>query len=132
MKVYPHQTQFDFGDVLHGLKLSASQFASDTQPGIIVSYTVENTTHEERSISLGFLVNVDLFPVWFSEENGIHNGPDTVEWNKEGELFTAKDSLHQWYMAWNATTMFPPTKQETNLSGLKARLRLPACIPHFA
>lgn len=100
MKVYPHQTQFDFGDVLHGLKLSAAQFASDTQPGIIVSYTVENTTREERSISLGFLVNVDLFPVWFSEENGIHNSPDTVEWNKEGELFTAKDSLHQWYMAW--------------------------------
>lgn len=100
MVVYPHQTQFRFGDVLHGLKISSAQFASDTEPGMVVSYTVENTAAEERSLSLGFLVNVDLFPVWFSEENGILNGPDSVEWNKEGELFTAKDSLNNWHMAW--------------------------------
>lgn len=100
MRVYPHQIQFDFGEALQGLKVTSSQFASDTEPGIVVSYTVQNTTEEERSVSLGFLLNTDLFPVWFSEENGIHNGNDQVEWNKEGELFTAKDSLNDWHMAW--------------------------------
>lgn len=100
MVVYPHQNQFDFGEVLQGLKITSVQFTSDAEPGVAVAYTVENTGAEERSVSLGFLVNVDLFPVWFSEENGILNGPDHVEWNKEGELFTAKDSLNSWHMAW--------------------------------
>lgn len=98
--VFPHQTRFGFGNVLHGLKVSSTQFASDTRPGVVVAYTVENTTEAERSVSLGFLVNVDLFPVWFSQENGIENGADHVEWNKEGELFTARDSLQNWHMAW--------------------------------
>lgn len=102
MIVFPHQNKFDFGQVLNGLNITSTQFASDVEPGIVVSYTIENTTGQERSLNLGFLLNTDMSPVWFSEENGIHNAGDKVEWDKNREIFLVKDSLNDWYMAWGS------------------------------
>ncbi|OUO03090.1 family 78 glycoside hydrolase catalytic domain [Bacteroides clarus] len=100
MIVYPHQNEFDFGQVLSGLNISSTQFASDVEPGVVISYTIENTTNNERSVNLGFLLNTDMSPVWFSEENGIRNTADKVEWDKDKEIFLVKDSLNSWHMAW--------------------------------
>lgn len=102
MIVFPHQNKFDFGQVLNGLNITSTQFASDVEPGIVVSYTIENTTGQERSLNLGFLLNTDMSPVWYSEENGIHNAGDKVEWDKNREIFLVKDSLNDWYMAWGS------------------------------
>lgn len=103
MTVYPHLNQFDFGKVLDGIKITSTQFASDYEPGVIISYIVENQSDRKRSINLGFLMNIDLSPVWFSKENGIVDAIDQVNWNKDKSLFTAKDSLNDWYMVWGCS-----------------------------
>lgn len=103
MTVFPHLNQFDFGNVLDGIKVTSTQFASDYEPGVIISYTIENQSSRKRSINLGFLLNIDLFPVWFSKENGIVDAIDQVNWNKDKSLFTAKDSLNDWYMVWGCS-----------------------------
>lgn len=103
MTVFPHFNQFNFGNVLDGIKVTSTQFASDYEPGVIISYTVENQSNRKRSINLGFLMNIDLSPVWFSKENGIVDANDQVSWNKDKSLFTAKDSLNDWYMVWGCS-----------------------------
>lgn len=103
MTVFPHLNQFNFGNVLNGIKVTSTQFASDYEPGVIISYTIENQSNRKRSINLGFLMNIDLSPVWFSKENGIVDATDQVSWNKDKSLFTAKDSLNDWYMAWGCS-----------------------------
>lgn len=100
MTVFPHFNQFDFGKVLDGLKVTSTQFASDCEPGVVISYTIENLSNRKRAINLGFLMNIDMSPVWFSKENGIVDAIDHVSWNKEKSLFAAKDSLNDWYMVW--------------------------------
>lgn len=103
MIVFPHLTQLDFGKVLDGIKVTSRQFASDTEPGVLISYILENQSNRKRSINLSFLMNIDLSPVWFSKENGIFDATDQVNWNKEKSLFTAKDSLNNWYMVWGCS-----------------------------
>jgi len=103
MTVFPHFNQFHFGKVLDGIKVTSTQFASDCEPGVIISYTIENQSNRKRSINLGFLMNIDLSPVWFSKENGIVDATDQVSWNKRKSLFTAKDSLNDWYMVWGCS-----------------------------
>lgn len=98
--VYPHCSKFDFGQVLNGVSVCATQFCSDNFPGAVVSYTLTNNSQKDLSLSVGFLLNVDIFPVWFSEENGIENGADIIEWDEKGEMFTARDSVNNWFAAW--------------------------------
>jgi glycogen debranching enzyme len=100
MIVFPHKNCFDFGDVLDGVHVSSTQFSSDKEPGVVVSYVLTNKSQHDISLSVGFGLNVDIVPVWFSEENGIYNGNDYIIWDKGNELFTAGDSLHNWFMAW--------------------------------
>lgn len=100
MIVFPHKNKFDFGTPIEDIQITATQFASDIEPGIVVSYTLENLAEKECMLNLDFLLNTDLSPVWFSTENGIFNGVDEVKWDAQRKMFLAKDSLNDWYMAW--------------------------------
>lgn len=133
MTVFPHLNQFDFGQVLDGLKVTSTQFAADDEPGVVVSYTIENQSDRKRSISLGFLMNIDMSPVWFSKENGIVDAVDLVNWNKEKSLFTAKDSLNDWYMVWGCSNKIrsyetrngnPPTQGLVTPTGIYTDIQL--------
>ena len=103
MVVYPHLNQFDFGHVLNGLKVTSAQFASDKEPGVAIAYTIENRIGQERAINIDFLLNIDISPVWYSKENGIYNTVDIVDWDSRQHLFSAKDSLNNWYMVWGCS-----------------------------
>lgn len=103
MTVFPHLTSFDFGIPLEGVCVQSEQFVSDIEKGLVISYILHNTSNKKYTLNMEFLTNVDLFPVWYSEENGIIDAADKVMWDKERSLFAAKDSLHNWNMAWKCS-----------------------------
>jgi hypothetical protein len=96
---YPHGTEFLYNK-LNDLQIKRFQFAPDREKGIIVNYTIRNTSAEIRDITLDFIMKTDISPVWFSKENGIPDYPDQIVWDSSNQLFSARDSLHDWYMVW--------------------------------
>lgn len=100
MVVYPHYTAFRYAPSVEGLEISSRQFASDHEPGVVVTYVIRNTSARKMNLKVGFHLNVDLSPVWFSAENGIVNDRDEVVWDKEREVFTGRDLSNDWYMTW--------------------------------
>lgn len=95
--VFPHYNRFDYGSVLNGIEISSTQFSSDKERGVAITYTLTNKSTDTRHLNLNFILRSDLSPVWFSTENGIYDSPDHAEWNKNNAAFVYKDSINSWY-----------------------------------
>jgi glycogen debranching enzyme len=100
---YPYGNLFRYDPVLDGVQIDRLQFSPEGQPGVIVRYTIRNSTDRARRLSLQFFVKADLRPVWFSEHLGIIDARDTVAWRATSEVFVAKDADHPWFCIWGAT-----------------------------
>jgi glycogen debranching enzyme len=99
---YPYGNLFRYAPVLDGLAIDRFQFSPDGQPGVIVRYTIRNTTARRRRLIVQLSVKTDLRPVWFSERQGIIDASDTVEWRAATRLFVAHDTGNPWYCVWGA------------------------------
>jgi len=95
--VFPHYNRLDYGSVLNGIEISSTQFSSDKERGVAITYTLTNKSTDTRHLNLNFILRSDLSPVWFSTENGIYDSPDHAEWNKNNAAFVYKDSINSWY-----------------------------------
>ncbi len=100
---YPHGSEFIYNNTLRYLEISRFQFVPIQEKGAIISYTIRNNSTETREITLDFILKTDISPVWFSEENGIHDFPDQLFWDSSNNLFIARDSINSWYMAWGTS-----------------------------
>lgn len=96
---YPYGSEFRY-DKLNDLQVRRFQFVPDREKGVIIDYTIRNTSSKARDIILDFVLKTDLSPVWFSQENGISDYPDQLHWDNDHDLFSVSDSFHKWYMAW--------------------------------
>ncbi|MDR2535090.1 MAG: hypothetical protein LBD29_03550 [Treponema sp.] len=85
------------------IRITRSQIApepdSPDAAGMVVEYAFFNTASLPRRLKLDFFVRTDLRPVWFSEEQGIHDDDDEGIWLPEEQVFLAKDRSHPWYAA---------------------------------
>ncbi len=76
------------------------QLAPEGVNGVTVTYTLRNHSEKARPVSLEFLVQTDLRPVWFSDNVGIRDGEqDEGAWYPEDRLFYARDCGHEWHVA---------------------------------
>ncbi|MCC8094290.1 MAG: amylo-alpha-1,6-glucosidase [Tannerellaceae bacterium] len=110
---YPYGSGFLYNQ--NDLQVKRFQFAPDQEKGVIIEYTIQNTSGQVRNLFLDFVVKTDLSPVWFSKENGIPDYPDQVIWDTNHQLFSARDSLQEWYMAWGTDN--PVLSYETDSPG---------------
>ncbi len=100
---FPYGNLFRYAPVLDGMEIERFQFSPDGQPGVIVRYTIKNTTARKRQLTFQLSVKTDLRPVWFSEHLGIIDARDTVEWRATNGLFVAHDTGNPWFCVWGAT-----------------------------
>ena len=100
---YPFGSGFEYAPVLdNSLRVERFQFCPSGKNGAVVTYTLENLTDTERSVTLNFVAKTDLLPVWSSDQIGLRDAVDTLCWNTENACFVAKDGEHDWCVAWGA------------------------------
>lgn len=112
---YPYGSEFLYKNKLNDLQVSRFQFVPDQERGVIINFTIHNTSVNVRDIILDFVLKTDISPVWFSKENGIIDYPDQLVWGNNNQLFSARDSSHNWYMAWGTDN--PVLSHADNVSG---------------
>ncbi|MBO7748696.1 glycogen debranching protein [Paenibacillus sp. MWE-103] len=89
-----------------GLEAVRRQFCPDDAEGLVVSYTLRDTSGRDRELDLRFLARTDLSPVWFSEGKGIEDGFDEGRLSPEEGLFLARDAANPWHVAVGADRPF--------------------------
>lgn len=81
------------------LRITRTQFAPDDVEGLVVEYQFENLSAVTQNLSLDFTAMVDLTHVWMSERLGIQDAPDLAHFDRSNEIWMAKDSLNDWFVA---------------------------------
>ena len=99
---YPYGNRFRYGTVLNEVEVERFQFSPDGYPGAVVQYVFRNKADSRRSLNLELTVKTDLLPVWFSDQLGIKDAPDTVNWDRTRNRFLARDIKHPWFVLWGA------------------------------
>lgn len=84
---------------LNDLEVQRVQFAPDGLEGLVVEYSIKNSSPEKRTLQLAFSAMTDLSPVWLSERLNITDGPDLVEADLANQMLIARDSLNPWWVA---------------------------------
>jgi glycogen debranching enzyme len=100
---YPYGNGFHYGPVLDSLEVERFQFSPDGQAGFVVRYELRNSAGRARALTIELAVKTDLRPVWFSEQLGVTDAPDTVGWEPTTRTFVARDTRHPWFCVWGAT-----------------------------
>src|SRR3954454_3210874 len=99
---YPYGNRFRYGTVLSGLEVDRFQFSPDGYPGTVVQYVFRNKANSRRRLTLELAIKTGLLPVWFSDQLGIKDAPDTVTWDRTRNRFLARDTKHPWFVIWGA------------------------------
>ncbi len=100
---YPHGNELVYSSTPDQVSVSRFQFCPDEQEGIVIKYTLKNLSDDTKHLTLDFAVKTDLSPVWFSKETGVYDYPDSVMWDEQQGIFSARDSVHPWYAVWGSS-----------------------------
>lgn len=132
---FPYGNQLKYGSVLDSIQVERWQFCPEDRQGIVVKYILKNPTWSTKSIKLDFVVKTDLSPVWFSKENNIIDGPDSVLWDDHKKIVVARDLSHDWFVvvgskgpgASQPSSVLPPkeTRGLGKTAGISQELVLP-------
>jgi Bacterial alpha-L-rhamnosidase 6 hairpin glycosidase domain len=125
---FPYGGKFSYGMVLDSLAVERFQFSPDGYAGVIVQYTFRNTADRKRRLRLDLSVKTDLLPVWYSDQIGIHDSPDTAIWLPAENIFVARDVKRPWFAVWGAASLpaqrlADPRVPSTKGSGIAAASR---------
>ncbi len=99
---YPYGNRFRYGEVGKDVEIERFQFSPDGYPATVVQYVFRNKAESRRNLNLELTVKTDLLPVWFSDQLGIKDAPDTVTWDRSKNRFMARDVKHPWFVLWGA------------------------------
>jgi hypothetical protein len=111
-EVHPEGNCFSYGTNLGHtpVRLTRSQIIPEAEEGVrgsgaglLVNYSLFNSSTAPRRIELEFLVHTDLRPVWYSETAGIVDDEDEGAWLPVEQIFLAKDRSHDWYAVIGST-----------------------------
>jgi Bacterial alpha-L-rhamnosidase 6 hairpin glycosidase domain len=106
---YPYGNRLRYGPALDSLEIDRVQVSPDGRQGVVVQYVFRNGAGRARALAVAFAVKTDLLPVWYSDQLGIHDAPDTVAWRARPGVFIAHDRAHPWFAVWGAA---PPAVGE--------------------
>jgi hypothetical protein len=99
---YPYGSRFAYGPVLDSLEVERFQFSPDGREGFVVRYELRNAAGRPRALTFRLAVKTDLRPVWFSDQLGITDSPDSAHWYPGRRVFLARDGGHPWFCVWGA------------------------------
>lgn len=103
IQVYPHYLLFDYPNILGGIKVESRLLASDTESGIIQTFSIENQTDRKRSVNIEFIVESNVGIA--SSHKGIENVDrirNMVEWDNKGKMFVLKNRKKDCYVVWGS------------------------------
>lgn len=117
MVTYPTYNKFIYENIEQDIAITCKQFASDATEGVVVSYVIRNCGKSTKNILLDFILNTELSPVWYADSQGISNSEDSAEWDRDRNIFKARDTNNDWYMVWGSRNSQPSSyKIETSKS----------------
>lgn len=96
---YPVGSEQTFVLEEFGLRIRQYHFVPESESGIIVAYQIENTLTEKNQLEFTFSSAIDLRPTWLSDSLSIEDGRDEGQWNRQKNIFLAKDSKNSWFTA---------------------------------
>lgn len=99
---YPFANEHHYNDVIEGLSVVRRQFVPDDKEGIIVEFTFENNSGQEKNLDFSFTGHTDLRPVWLGERTGMIDGKDMAVFDEELGAWVVKDSLNPWFVVFGA------------------------------
>lgn len=94
-ETFPYKSVFTYH--CDEIDMKRTQVAFDTVKGTVITYEILSQTDQE--LSMDFIANFDLLPVWFSDECGVVDGEDTAYFDSQNSIIVAKDTLNEWYSA---------------------------------
>lgn len=99
---YPYGNRFIYAPVLGGIDVTRFQFCPQGRAGMVIQYQIRNSSARTRRLQLEFVVKTDLSPVWFSRENNIIDGVDSIYRVRGQQMMAAQDGRNPWYAVWGA------------------------------
>src|SRR5262249_13392503 len=99
---YPYGNRFRYRAVLNGIQVERFQFCPDGRPGVIVQFTIRNTSGKAEDLRFQFSGKTELTPVWYSKEIGIEDSNDSIAWDSDGGFFVGHDDSHPWFVIWGS------------------------------
>ena len=79
------------------LAVEQVQFVPDQKEGLVVEYTIRNTSDKDFQGALHFRFDVDLRPTWLGERSNMIDSEDQLVFRTEENVFVAKDSNNDWF-----------------------------------
>ncbi len=89
---------YEMKGMLRGISVVRTDLAPDHVGGIIVSYEIYNEKKQDVSLALTFLARANLRPEWLGERNGIKDGKDEAEYERERGRFHVSDRENPWHL----------------------------------
>jgi glycogen debranching enzyme len=119
---YPWGNSHDYGNVANtDLHITRTQFAPDGKQGMVVWYTLENKSTEDKSFGLNLHVYSDLMPTWLGERTDMKDGKDLVTMNKNGHLYF-RDSEMEYHciVSTNLAAIMRDSENANNFSTIES------------
>lgn len=121
---YPVGNQHHFIWSDEGIDVQRFQFAPDGWEGMVVEYTLANSSAVTKQFDFSFTGMVDLRPTWLGERTNMIDAEDEVSFDKELSAVVAKDNNNPWYVVFGSalkTSTFSSTAVcESERKGLGA------------
>ena len=132
---YPIGNVIDFGIVSSNLSVKRLHFVPDAEEGMVLLFQFDNLSGEEMNFEFQFNAYVDLMPVWLSEQKGMLDGADQINFDPMTNIFTGKDEKNDWFTVWSSASDILLTPSEvscemnTKGNGAAAGFSLPVNLP---
>ncbi len=99
---YPVGNQHHFTWSDEGIDVQRFQFAPDGWEGMVVEYTLANSSAVTKQFDFSFTGMVDLRPTWLGERTNMIDAEDEVSFDKELSAVVAKDKNNPWYVVFGS------------------------------
>jgi len=61
------EINFIYEPVLNGILVQRLQYCPQKKEGMVIKYTIQNTSSYSRKLTMDFVVKTDVSPVWFQK-----------------------------------------------------------------
>lgn len=112
---YPFANVHRYIQSVPDMHIDRFQFVPDGKEALVIEFTLKNLSNTLQKTQLNFQAMVDLRPVWLGERTGMTDSRDQISWDESAQCLVAKDSLQEWYTAWNAN--IKPANQQIQRAG---------------
>lgn len=131
---YSFITKFKYHIPDQQLFITQTQFIPDNLPLLVVEYTIQNISEQNRKLILELNLDVNLMPVWLGERSGMIDQQDTLaKFDKEKSILYFRDKGNTWFTGIgldNNQTLFSHLKKTTyNDKGITGVTTLRCDIP---